>query len=907
MILEELSLRNWRSYRDPHRFRFSPGVNLLVGANEAGKSTLFEALGRGLFDRHTSRARELRSVRPLGSSLGPEVELTLSVAGHRLRVTKRFLSEVRSEVYEEREGRFELDHEGDRADVAVRRLLSGGEVRGVSRPRHRGIAQALWYLQRDEPLPRGEWDRAVRDGLQGLARAALETSLETGILASLEKNYRLSYTAKGRVAARGALGEVTAEIAELERRLQAMERQLRRLRDLGVELEELHRSETSVEAQLADTVSEGEALESALAEARASGEQKKEVGRLLEAAVSARDRLRATLRDVTRRETQIEKLDLRLEGLEERLDRLRRSTASDKREIAHHNRRLGREIEPGLQELVPEIAELRAVERLDELRRREERIRESLDRRAAEGRRIEDLEARSQAVKAPDEETWQSFERRARQLQLLETRRGAAATRVSFKLHRSDLSVIADPPSEPTESGPVYDLDRPTSFSIGELAEVWIGAGEVGLETEIGELSDRLDVELRRFGCEDREQLAERYRERQRLDGQIAVRRSVLEDLMTRENGAEERLLGVREEIATLEDCFPQPLLPGMEAWTQERRRLRLREMEQKKESLEKILRDQREAQHAAQSRYLERIDEMRKLESERSDQGASRAAHRAELRATLAARDKTTLTLEIETHKGEADGLRSQLAALQRKKVEETIRRGQALEARRLSLDGDLSRLRRQVADRAARRDEIMKAGLHDRIDELEARLEARRQRRQTLERRASAARLLGEMVAAYRESTEEELSRPVEHWMTRWWAQLSGGGYDSVELDATLIPRSAGSSRYEAAMPFSSLSYGSCEQIIVLLRLAIGVSLSTSERQLVVLDDRLVNSDPARMERFCRILEEAGEHCQVFVATCNESLYSSLDANRISVPDDGRREGTEVGAQAPGIHVGS
>ena len=256
MILEELKLLNWRGYRDPHRFRFSPGVNLLVGPNEAGKSTLFEALARGLFDRHTSRAREVVSMRPLGSSLGPEVELTLSLAGHRLRVNKRFLSEARSEVYEEREGRFELDHEGDRADAAVRRLLSGREFRGASKSKHRGIAQALWYLQSEAALPRGEWDRAVRDGLQGLARATLQTSLETDILASLDKRYRLFFTAKGRVTARGPLGEVTAEVVELERQLQAMERQLRRLRDLGADLEELLRSETDIQARLAVTGTE---------------------------------------------------------------------------------------------------------------------------------------------------------------------------------------------------------------------------------------------------------------------------------------------------------------------------------------------------------------------------------------------------------------------------------------------------------------------------------------------------------------------------------------------------------------------------------------------------------------------------------------------------------------------------
>ena len=70
-------------------------------------------------------------------------------------------------------------------------------------------------------------------------------------------------------------------------------------------------------------------------------------------------------------------------------------------------------------------------------------------------------------------------------------------------------------------------------------------------------------------------------------------------------------------------------------------------------------------------------------------------------------------------------------------------------------------------------------------------------------------------------------------------------------------------------------------------------GVLLSNDERNLVVIDDRLVNADPIRMRRLCRILEEvATNHCQVVVATCNDTPYAGVRGEVIQVPKGGRLE---------------
>ena len=98
-------------------------------------------------------------------------------------------------------------------------------------------------------------------------------------------------------------------------------------------------------------------------------------------------------------------------------------------------------------------------------------------------------------------------------------------------------------------------------------------------------------------------------------------------------------------------------------------------------------------------------------------------------------------------------------------------------------------------------------------------------------------------------------------------------------------MLPQGVHSERYDQAMPLSSLSYGTYEQVVVLLRLAIGVLLSRGERQLVILDDRLVNADEERMARLCRILQEAAEHCQILVASCRQAPYASLEARTLRI----------------------
>ena len=240
MILEEITVRNWRGYRKPHTFSFQDGINLIVGRNEAGKSTLFEVLTRVMFDRHNSKTEEIKAMQPIGSSLGPEASVVFRTGGTRYMIKKRFLQESLSEFYTERNGKWELDHMGDQADANVRMVL-GGEVssRTAVRPENRGIAQALWYLQSDGAVPDGMWNEVVRQGIQGMVRMAVRTGAENAFLEKLEDEYRKYWTPSGAEYSKSELIEVRNRISVLEKSLSDSRMTERRIAGYRTDLEEL--------------------------------------------------------------------------------------------------------------------------------------------------------------------------------------------------------------------------------------------------------------------------------------------------------------------------------------------------------------------------------------------------------------------------------------------------------------------------------------------------------------------------------------------------------------------------------------------------------------------------------------------------------------------------------------------
>ena len=72
MKLRKLSVNQFKRFTVPTQLgELSDGLNLVVGPNELGKSTLLDALRAVLFERYSSRARPIIALQNDRSGAGP--------------------------------------------------------------------------------------------------------------------------------------------------------------------------------------------------------------------------------------------------------------------------------------------------------------------------------------------------------------------------------------------------------------------------------------------------------------------------------------------------------------------------------------------------------------------------------------------------------------------------------------------------------------------------------------------------------------------------------------------------------------------------------------------------------------------------------------------------------------------
>lgn len=130
MILRSIHVEGWRCFIAPVRVGpFSDGLNVLYAPNATGKSTLFEALLRGLLDSYRVTGREVEALRPWGRSLAPLVTVEFIHGSTDYRLTKRFLDRPSSNLERRENGLFVRLAEGEAADQQVREFL-GAQISG---------------------------------------------------------------------------------------------------------------------------------------------------------------------------------------------------------------------------------------------------------------------------------------------------------------------------------------------------------------------------------------------------------------------------------------------------------------------------------------------------------------------------------------------------------------------------------------------------------------------------------------------------------------------------------------------------------------------------------------------------------------------------------------------------------
>ncbi|MDR2281014.1 MAG: AAA family ATPase, partial [Gordonia sp. (in: high G+C Gram-positive bacteria)] len=384
MRVHRLKVVNFRGVVEREVVFADAGVTVIEGENEAGKSSMVEALDLLLTTRDKSSKASVRSVQPSGRDVGSEVTAEISCGPWRFEYFKRFnkAPETALTILEPKAEQLT----GRAAHERVEQILDASLDRTLYR--------ALSLLQSTDPELGALTDSSALS--RALDRAAGDVDVEQAgespqtqdLLAAVTAEYQRYFTAaQGRptgelLAAERAAHETSDAVAERERILAAVQEATDRLPGVAAAIAELSEleSEQRVEvARLAAEVAQADAVVEKLDKSKAVVAQRQAEATTAAKAVNERKGLRARLgqaesdvasgraavessrNDARAAAQRAEELDIEATAAQERLAGLReRIVAAEAAEVVARDHRRRAELDSTLAEAA------RLQEELDE-------------------------------------------------------------------------------------------------------------------------------------------------------------------------------------------------------------------------------------------------------------------------------------------------------------------------------------------------------------------------------------------------------------------------------------------------------------------------------------------------------------------------------------------------------------
>ena len=902
MILEQLQVANWRVLRQPVTLEnLSPGVNIVYGPNEAGKSSLMDAICRAFFDRCATGGSDIAARQPWDSALPPKVAITFAIGEKRYRVDKQFLVDPSCRLCQFHDGRWEPIAEGREADQRLAELAAGETTRsGLTKAEHWGIGQVLW-------TPQGQLCQlAVGDSQQARLRSALKMSLQTPAGGALEQavaeRYAEIYTPNGRFRGgqnRPELLDVEDELDEARKRLLHVEENLRAAEAAGDELAAAEEQRDEIERQLQRAQQQAEKARDRL---DATAEQRRAYEALqaqAEAAQKAWAELNERVRAIADADASAAEARQAVEQARQRLQRAGESASAaeaGKDAAAEAHQAAGAQLRTARRRR--QQAE-KALESARLAGRREE-LQDQLTAARQLQQQINQAAEELRSIAAPDAEALADLDALDRRRRDAEAQLKAAALKVCIQPQAPlDVTVAADDDAaedkhlaEPAEllAATRMRLEIP---GLGRI-EIRAGSGAEDLAEQLDDLDRQWRGELAAYAAEGLEDLRRRWARREQI-------RQRLEDLRARSAQADAEKLAEaiahldrrREALAAELDehaaaqgpadaqaaAARPPAIDTAEAELAEAAAAeqqagddqaaaagRLEEALAASSQQQTRLHQAREELAAAEARQQERSAAARRLREADGLDDPLRLARRGE---ALQQADQARQRLDA-TEPPPAVSLATDLAELQQqiKGLGERLRQGD-----------------RRTAELAERLREMGAAGLYGQKARLAEQIETLQRRQQRLGLAAGGIKLLHETLSRHKAELFEELTRPVARTVTTWLGELAGPKYEAVTFGSDLRPESLCPRGRQASPAVDDLSFGTQEQLMLLVRLALARVLGSQagQRECVILDDPLVHADPARQRRAMRLLAAAAEHAQLLIFTCHVEAYESLgEANR-------------------------
>jgi DNA repair exonuclease SbcCD ATPase subunit len=895
MRLLHCELQNVRTH-GALQLAFSPGLTLIGGPNESGKSTLVEALHRALFLKASATGapvEALQSRRHLGQ---PLVQLRFAARGDIWTLRKRFSgSSGQVSLVAESSGQ---PLSGPAAEERLAQLVGAGETVGSkqansvlpSRWAH------LWVRQGDageDLLAKGkssyDFDQLrrqlERSGGAAVQQSAHDQRVEQRIQQLLDDNLTSRGTkAKSPLQLREQeLQAAQKRMAEALSRRQAYEDASEELAEIGEQLEQLQAVERPAlqarQQALQQARAEAERLDNAL---QLAGQTLEPIRLRHDAAAQGLRQLEDLQAEIEQRRQRLAELEARVAAAESRQQELkaagceRRST----RDTLNLQRQTLEQRQQLLQRLVEQTA---AVESRQRLEAELTRLRQNASQRQA----LEQQLAALPTLGKPDLQQLRQLDQRRRDAR---TRLEALAARVT--LLQADQPVRIDgrplPPGEPQKLSTVFQLQ----VGEGVVLEIAPGGGQA-----LGELENTLQAAEAQYAARLKASGAASLEAAEALLEQRTALEQRRAGLGGAAAGALESLESHRAELAQrlqALDADLEALLPIRQGWELEQPLPQaLAELQALQQQLGRTLNHTRGAAQAAE----------RELEAARSAYEQFRQQRDIEIRQLEGVRgelaDRQQRLEAMIRERGDREVQLSRLQALLAERQQAEAERSR-LQAQRAALGGeDAEREQRQVQEQletlnkrqeqwidqrgAAKQrcDSISAEDPFAAVEQARLQLETAEADHRQLRRVIEAHELLRDLFLEAQADLASRYSEPLAQAIDAYLRPLVADGpaarlrYDQGKGFQGLQLR-RGSEFYD----FDALSGGMREQLAAALRLSMADVLKEAHDGCLplVFDDAFTNSDPERIELVQRMLSAAVERgLQVILLTCDPAAYRS------------------------------
>ncbi len=904
MIIHSLKVENWKCFRESAEFEFSPAVNLIAGPNEAGKSTLIEAMTRGLFDKHTSSASELSKTQPWGTSLSPRVTVEFQKGENQYRIEKRFLSSARSILRRYMDGEWTEVHEGDRADQEVCKLFDTELYEhGASKPEHRGLAQLLWTTQGEFQLP-DDLNATSRGQLQDVLGAVTVTASTHESFAEIDRRYSEIFTrVKGDYKKNSEVAKTQAQLDATREQLEDVEKNITSKRELAHEVQqlktrldklrdELGRAEEDLKEKQQDLDAAREHREKRI-RARSKKNDAENAYEKLDERVTRIDELTEAKK---KKLGQLEKKQRETEALDDEIDTNLEKVKAEQQKLNEFRERQ-EELDDKLRNLRTHEDIVRLERDLDSARQKHEKTKDNIHE-------VEDMKSNLEELQAPNDQELEELRKLSGTLEQKRATLEALSLDVSFRAE--------------TAVGGTAEGDETTEFSLEAGEEThWTSPRTIALEFEgIGRLEARSGSEEAADVQEDVAELEEEYRTELG-----AFQADTLDEAIEKNR----RRRNLESKIEKLEDRIDELIPDGMDALQKQINKLntRLTSAREKSNPLGEGLAEQLEnLDVSGQQEMLE--EEASQLENEQEaldekiertesvlkklqDSAETKKETLQETRERVAKLETSVDYIESELADLRDDGLTEEERTEKRKKrlkaykeaqeylgmleeeVKEKEERPEKAYDRAERKVKSLREKERQSTQKLSAREERLRVlsgeGLYESKNELKEEEATLQDSLNRLKSEADAIKLLKHLKDHFQQETLDALVQPVRRNVEPRFRRLVGPKYEKVNLDRQMSPSTVTVSGWETEADSAELSFGTQEQLAFLVRLAIAEILAEEERTTVVLDDPLVNTDPARMDEALGIIEETADSAQMFILTCHESMYAGLDAKTLQL----------------------